>query len=167
MIYEGGPQNTGIYKKLCIYSYMFKLQSPSKYSPFDAMHLLRHFCHCSQQLLNLLILMLFSASAIFCFTSSTLTKCFHLRTFFIQGNKQSHWGEIGWIWRVKDGGHAFFGKKLQNTEHGIGRCLVNHPIMKWANTLKASSKKFSEAEHGLSQQCQLVHWYRCVPRTLT
>ena len=28
-----------IYKKLCIYSYMFKLQSPSKSSPFDAIHL--------------------------------------------------------------------------------------------------------------------------------
>ena len=32
-----------MYKKLCIYSYMLKLQSPSKYSPFDAMHLSRHF----------------------------------------------------------------------------------------------------------------------------
>ena len=32
-----------IYKKMCIYSYMFKVQSPSKYSPFDAIHLLRLF----------------------------------------------------------------------------------------------------------------------------
>ena len=32
-----------IYKKLCMYSYMFKLESPSKYSPFDAIHLLKHF----------------------------------------------------------------------------------------------------------------------------
>ena len=32
-----------ICKKLCIYSYMFKLQSPSKNSPFDAVHLLRLF----------------------------------------------------------------------------------------------------------------------------
>ena len=41
--YEGGPQETEfIYKKLCIYSYTFKLQSPPKYPPFDAMHLLRH-----------------------------------------------------------------------------------------------------------------------------
>ena len=36
------PQNLFI-KKLCIYSYMFKLQSPSKYSPSDAIHLLRIF----------------------------------------------------------------------------------------------------------------------------
>ena len=37
------PQMEFIYKKLCIYSYMFKLQLPSKYSPFDAIHLLRLF----------------------------------------------------------------------------------------------------------------------------
>ena len=34
-----------IYKRMCIYSYMFKLQSPSKYSPLDATHLLRPFFH--------------------------------------------------------------------------------------------------------------------------
>ena len=39
----GIPRKPGIYKKLCIYSYMFKLQSPSKYSPFDAIRLLRFF----------------------------------------------------------------------------------------------------------------------------
>ena len=32
-----------IYKKLCIYFYMLKLQSPSKYSSFDAKHLSRCF----------------------------------------------------------------------------------------------------------------------------
>ena len=32
-----------IYKNLCIPSYMFKLQSPSKYSPFDAIYLPRLF----------------------------------------------------------------------------------------------------------------------------
>ena len=30
-----------IYKNSCIYSYMFKLQSPSKYSPLNAICLLR------------------------------------------------------------------------------------------------------------------------------
>ena len=39
-VYEGGPQNPEfIYKTLCTYSYMFKLQSPSMHSPFDATHL--------------------------------------------------------------------------------------------------------------------------------
>ena len=37
------PKTEFMYKKLCIYPYMFKLQSPSKYSPFDAIHLLRCF----------------------------------------------------------------------------------------------------------------------------
>ena len=82
--YKGGYTKKPelIYKKLCIYSYMFKLQSPSKYSPFDAIHLLRFFFHCSKQFLNSSILMPFSASAIFCFTYSTLTKHFPLRPFF-------------------------------------------------------------------------------------
>ena len=37
-----GTQKNGIYLlKLCIYSGIFKLQSPSECSPFDAIHLLR------------------------------------------------------------------------------------------------------------------------------
>ena len=46
----GGAKMEFIYKKLCIYTYMFKLQLPSKYSPFDARHLSRCFFHCSKQL---------------------------------------------------------------------------------------------------------------------
>ena len=43
-IYEGEPPKTEfIHKKLCIYSYMLKLQSLSKHSPFDAIHLQRVF----------------------------------------------------------------------------------------------------------------------------
>ena len=43
-LYTGGtPKTEFIYKKLCIYSYMFKLQLPSKYSLLDAINLLRHF----------------------------------------------------------------------------------------------------------------------------
>ena len=43
---------------------MFKLQSPTKYSPFDAINLSRFFFHCSKQVLNMSMLMLFSASAV-------------------------------------------------------------------------------------------------------
>ena len=43
-IYEEEPPKPRIiYKKSYIYSHMFKRQSPSKYSPFDAIHLLRLF----------------------------------------------------------------------------------------------------------------------------
>ena len=91
-----GTQKTPVFIKNCIFSYAFKLQSPSKHS-FDAIDLLRHFFHCSKQFLNLQILMHFSASAIFCFTSSTQAQCFPLRIFFILGNKQksSHGARLG------------------------------------------------------------------------
>ena len=65
---------------------MFKLQSPSKYSPFDAMHLSRRFFSTApKQLLDLLILMPFSASAVFCFTSSHVSKLFPFEDFFSSG----------------------------------------------------------------------------------
>ena len=55
---KGDPKNPEfIYKILCIYSYMFKLQSPSKYSPSNAICLSRCFFHCSKEVLNLGILM--------------------------------------------------------------------------------------------------------------
>ena len=66
-VYKGGPQTPAfIYKKFCVYSYTFKLQSPSKYSPFHAIHLSGHFFfHRLEQFLNTLTLMPFSASAFF------------------------------------------------------------------------------------------------------
>ena len=39
---RGPKKQESIYKKF-IYSYVFKLQSPSKYCPFDAIHLSRCF----------------------------------------------------------------------------------------------------------------------------
>ena len=64
-------------------------------------------------------------------------------------------------------GSCRFWSRLLNTQRGVSRCAQKSPIMKWANVLKESSKKFTEAECSLSQQRQLVHWYRWVPRTLT
>ena len=90
----GGPKMEFVYKKLCIYSYMFKLQSSSKHSPFDIIYLTRRFFYCWKQFLNSSILMPFSASAIFYFTSSTLAKHFRLRTFFIGETKMVTQGEI-------------------------------------------------------------------------
>ena len=75
----GGTQKTGNSFILNIYPYMFKLQSPSKYSPFDAIHLSRRLSHCSEQFLNSSILMPLSASAVFCFASSTAAQRFPLR----------------------------------------------------------------------------------------
>ena len=145
---------------------MFQLQSRSMYSPFDAIHLSKHFFHCSKrfsthQFLCLLVLLLFSLFHFFHFG-----KCFPLRTFSTrETNKNSLSGaKIRWIGRVD---HVGFGQKLLNTQHGKGRCTCKSPIMKWTNTLKETSEKFTEGKCSLLQQCQLVHWYRWVPRTLT
>ena len=149
---------------------MFKLQSPSKHSPFDAIHLSRCFFYCSKQFLSSSILMPFLASAIFCLFVSPLPHQQNVpfEVFFHLGKqkkslmeKSGEWG--GWGTGVM----LFFGQKLLNTQHSVGRWAHESPIMKWANTLKESSKKFTVAEQDLSQQCQLVHCYRWVPRTLT
>ena len=51
------------------------------------------FFHCSKLFLNLSILMPFSASAIFGFTSSTSAKYFPLRTFFMGETEKSWLGQ--------------------------------------------------------------------------
>ena len=119
---------------------MFKFQSASKYSPFDAIRVSRLFST-AQKFLNSSMLMLFSASAVFCFTSSTSAKLFPLGTFFIQGTKKVTRVGIRWIGRMGHGGHAVFDQKLLNDRCGVGRCARKSPIVKWANTLKGSSKK--------------------------
>ena len=100
--YEGGtpPKLEFIYKNgVFILTFKNKLQSSSKYSPFDAIHLLRPFSHCSKQFYNSSSFMPFSAFAVFCFTSSTLGKRFPLKNFFIRGNKESQWD-----WVIREGG---------------------------------------------------------------
>ena len=74
-------------------------------------------------------------------------------------------GKIRWIGSVGNEVHDTFGQTLLNTQRHVGRCAHKSPIMEWTNALKEASKKFTECS--LSQQHQLVHWYRWVPRTLT
>ena len=99
------------------------------------------FLHCSERSLNSSILMPFSASAVFCFISSTLMKHFPLRTFFIWGNKENCSGQ-DWVNREGRawGSCQFFGRKLLNTQCDVGRCACKSPIMKWANALKSLKK---------------------------
>ena len=54
----------------------------------------RDFFALLKTVLNLSILMPFSASAVFCFTYSTSVKYFPLRTFLIQKNKKGLSGKI-------------------------------------------------------------------------
>ena len=164
MLYERRIlKNNLLIKKLCIYPYMFKFQSPSKYSPLDAIRLPKCFFHCWQLFLNSLILMPLNASAIFCFTSSTSSKHFPLRTFHPGIQKKSCLGKIGWIGRAGPGGHAIFSQQLLNTQHGAGRWGRKSPITKWAKVLKESSEKFTEAKQPLTT-LPAGTW---VPRTLT
>ena len=117
------------------------------------------FFHCLKQFLNSPIWMPFSASAVFCFTSSTSAKHFPLRTFSIrETNKNVAQGEIRLIGRVEHKGHAVLGQKLLNTQcFVVGRCAQQSPIMKWANALKESSRKNSPkpkaASHNNASWC--------------
>ena len=141
------------YLKMCVYSYMFKLQSPWKYSPFDAIHKSRLFSTAqshfwTNQFWCLLVLLPF------CFTSSTSAKHFPFEDFSHPGKqKQITWSEIRWTGRVGHGGQAVFGQKLLNTWCGVGRCDHKSPTRKWANKLKESSKK--------------IHWSQTQPLTTT
>ena len=143
-IWEGPKKPWFIYKN-CVS--MFKLQSPSKYSPFDATHLSSHFLHGSKQFLNLSIFSLLVFLAFFCFTVSTSAKCFFLRTFFIRGNKKSC---PGWDWVIRRMGHrhdAIFGQTQSAVWAGL---LVKHPS--WSGqcierVLKKISLKPNTASH--------------------
>ena len=164
LIWGGTPQ---IWKYLLkiMYSYMFKLQSPSKYFPFNAIYPLRLFSHCSTVLnasmLMPLVLLWFFVLPLPHGQNFSLWGLFSSRE-----TKKVAWGENRWIGRVGHGDHAVFGQKLLNTQLGVGRSTHKSPIMKWANALSLQ-REFAEAKHSLSQQCRQVHWYRWVPRTLT
>ena len=67
---------------------MFKLQSPSKYSPFDAIHLFETFFPLLKQFLNLSILIPFSASAVFLFCFFHISKMFAFEDFFHPGKQK-------------------------------------------------------------------------------
>ena len=116
---------------------MFKLWLPSKYSPFNITRLSRHFFHWSKQFLNVWVLMSFSASAVFCFTFSTLGKYFPLRTFFHPGKPKKY--HLGHNQVTREGGtwgSCHFWSKTSEHQHGIGSCACKSPIMKWTRVFK-------------------------------
>ena len=125
---------------------MFKLQSPSKYSPFDAIHLLRHFFLLLKTVFEFVNFNAFYCFCQFLFHLVHISKGFPLMTLFSktkQNKTKATWGNIRQIERVGHGRYVVFGQKLLNTHHGVGRSMCPHksPIMKWANMLKESSEK--------------------------
>ena len=129
---------------------MLKFQSPSKYSPFDAIHLSRYFFSWSEQfwtwlLWRLLLFLTFFVSPLSHWQNISLGGHFSSG----ETNKQKNCSRQDWV----NGGHAVFHQKLLNVQRGVGWCACNSSIMKWANTLKDSSIK--------------MHWSQRQPLTTT
>ena len=104
---QGGTQKPDfIYQKLCVYSYTVKLQSPSEYSPFDAIHPSRRFFHRPKQFMNALILIPFSASVIFWFHFFHISES-PFEDFFHWENKKKP-SCSGWD-QMNGGGRAILG----------------------------------------------------------
>ena len=98
------------------------------------------YFHWSQQFLNSSILMSFSASVIFCFTSSTSAKTFE--DFLNLENQKSSlvWDRVNREGRALGSCLFLFSQKLLNTQCGVDRCTCKSAIIRWANTLTESSK---------------------------
>ena len=123
-----------IYKKLCNYSCMFKLQSPSKSSPLDAKHLSRCFSTAPNSFWTCQFGCYLSASAVFCFTSFTLAE-----DFFHPGKQTKK------SFRVRSGEWEGWG--LEDMLFLVKNCWTlsmvwapKSPTIKWENLLKESSK---------------------------
>ena len=158
-----------IYEKFCIFSYVFKFQSPLKYSPFDAMHLSRCYSTAqnsfwTRQFWCLLVLLAFSVHF------SHIGKTFPSEDFFfVRETKKESLGARSPVNR--EGGawgscHIWSETAKHWVRCGQVRSSITQQEM-GKRVERVFKKKFAEAECSLSQQRQLVHWSRWVPRTLT
>ena len=150
---RGEPPKTNIYKNMCIYSYMFKLQLPSKNSPLDAVHLLRLFSPAQNsswtcQFWCLLVLLPFSVSSLSHQQNVSLWGL-----FFIRGNKRkSQLGlKIRWIGWVGHRGPWYFGSKTTAHSDWCGQVswlITRHEIGKSIERVKKkNSLKLNAASH--------------------
>ena len=148
---EGTPKPHNLFIKHCVFICMCLNFSHLQ----STLHLvntpIKTFFHCSKQFFNSFTLMPFSASAVLCYTSSTLSGFVFLWGLFNWGNKNVAQGWDRVRWRVGHRGHAIFGQRLLNTQCGVGRPTYKSSILKWANTLKEVLKK--------------IHWSQTQPLT--
>ena len=56
------------------------------------------------------------------------------------------------------GAHAVFWSKTAEHSAGTGRCAHKSPMMKWANALKESSKKLTEANAASHNKANNASW---------
>ena len=125
--WEGTPQKEFLHKKLCLFL-MFNLQLCSVYFPLTQYTYQGFFPHHSKQFLNSLILMLFSASAIFLFHLFHIGKLFPFEDFFIWVNQKNvTWGKITWVEKVGHGVMPFLVKSCWTLRAVWAGTLVNHP----------------------------------------
>ena len=132
-----------IYKKLCIYSHMLKLQSPSKYSPFDTITYWDVFSTAQNSFwthpfwcLLVLLPILFHLFHI--------NKMFPFEEFFHLGiPKKVTWGEIGWS-RAWGTVRLFL---LKNCWPVWAGALLNRPSWNVGRVFKKNSWKPSVASH--------------------
>ena len=131
---------------------MFKLQSPSKYSPFDAIHLSRCFFHCSKQFLNSLILMPFKKAflpfSVFWIGKESFENSFHSgkkSLLRVRLGEYAGWNIVGMPYLVK---HCW----TRSTVWAGALINTHHEMSKHAEC----SKKFTEAKHSLSNS---TTWY--------
>ena len=147
------PKPGFIYLKNCI----FILTCLSFSHLQSTLHLMEYtyqdiFSHCSKQFLNSSFLMPFSASAIFCFTSSTPAKCFPLRIFSSRETKISHLGR-DWVNRKvgTQGSCLFLIKNCWTLSTVWAGALVIHPPCRrqtcWKSLKKNNSLKLNTASH--------------------
>ena len=137
----GGTQKMEFICKNCVFSLTCLNFSHLQHT----LHLMQYtywdvFSHGSKQFLNALTLMLLSAPAFFCFTSSTCAKCFLLGIFFIPETRQSC---LGWDQVNRESGAlgpSHFDQELLNIQRSVGRCAGTSWIVKWANALSLQKK---------------------------
>ena len=106
----------------------------------------------------------FSASEVIFFLLFHVGKMFPFEDFFLWETKKTGPGNMGVQGGWGEEGLAGFGQKLLNTQLVVG---WKSPLleMEWESLpiplgrwhWKSLPKKLTEAEHSLSQQCQLVH----------
>ena len=143
------PQKEFIYKKLCIYSYMLKLQSPSKYSPCDAIHLSRFFSTTQNSFWThhfwcLLVLLPFFVSPLSHQQNVSLWGPFYPVAL----------GKIRCIRRVGHRICLFLVKNRWTLGAVWSGALVNHPSWNGQRHWESLQKKFTEALPEFTE----LHW---------
>ena len=129
-VQRGTQKEQNLFIKSCVCSYMFKLQSPSEYFPFDVIHQSRRFLYCSKQFLNSSVLIPFVLLLFLVLFLPHRQNVFLWGHFSSRETKKVAQGEIRWIRRVRYGVGMvmpFLFKNCWTLSMVWAGALVNHP----------------------------------------